>query len=105
MVFVDKKMVLQFPCEITATSRRAARHQLKKHLSFTTGSEAIGGKWIGRYREFYVQLYVRHQGKIIHSFAAQITAAKRREAKFDITKRLNYKTASIARKDRLIKHG
>ena len=103
-VFLDGDLIKQFPSEIEASGRKNAKYQIAQRISFTTGTDAIGGNWIGRYREFYVQLYVRYEGKILHSFAAKIMAQKRREAKFDITKRLSYKMGAVARKADLIKH-
>jgi len=103
-VFLDQNMILEFPSEVLATGRRSAKHHITQNISFTAGSEAVGGDWVGSNRKFFVQLFVRYQGKIIHSFTAQILAAKRREAKFDITGRLSYKMGAVAKKSDLIKH-
>lgn len=103
-VYLDGNLIKQFPSEVLATSRRKAKYDIESRVQFKTGTTALGAEWEGKKRNFYVQLYVMFDFKIIHSFAAKVLASKRREAKFDITKRLKFKTGAAVKKSDLLKY-
>jgi hypothetical protein len=53
---------------------------------------------------YAVELQVLLDGKVIKQFPAEVMATGRRAAKFDVSKRLTFKTGTVAKKIDLIKH-
>lgn len=103
-VLLDGEIIHRFPSELLTSSRRAARFETKKRLSFKTGTTAKNLEWHGSQRLFEVPLSVMVDGKVNYVLPVRVLAGGRREAKFELTKRIEFKTGLVARKDHLIKH-
>jgi hypothetical protein len=105
-VLMDGDIIKRFPAEIYAFSRIAARYELKKDLSFKTGTVARN---LGRNRDgerlFEVLLYVQMFRKTLKCFEVIVNCKGRRDAKFEIVKRIKFSTGAAARKEHIIKHG
>lgn len=110
-VLLDGKEIKRFPSEIVAFGRRAARHEIKNRITFVTGTTAsnLGKNKDGeRVWEVYliVQLKNPHNGsaKMLQSFPVTVNVEGRREAKFELSKRLTFKCGGSAKVSDLKKH-
>ncbi len=103
-VMLDGKLVDQLPVEVMATSRLAAKFITNRRLRVVTGTES---KTVG-YNESNalraVDLTLLLDEVIVGKKKVIVEGYTRREAKFDITNRIQLKAGNAARKQDLIKY-